>query len=169
MESRLRIVQIALLTGFLVLACQFPRTSAFASGGIVSPGELIPLGQAKETGVWKGNDVTVDYRLTKGLNEIDLSGVARLNDSIVMNFNFLRDFHLIAVFTDSNGRILGSQALATNRGSLTPMGNAESTPFKARLIPPPGTADIAFGYDGTALQGDDGGGGTPTRFWQNVG
>lgn len=166
METRLRIVEIALLTGFLVLACQFMRTSAFASGGIVAPREMIPLGQAKETGVWKGNDVTVDYRLTRGRHEIDLSGTARLNDNIVMNYNFLQDFRLTAVFTDSDGRIIGSQSLATNRGDLGPMGNTDSTPFHSRLIPPPGTAGIAFGYEGTAVEDM---GGMPTRFWQNVG
>lgn len=169
MKRRLQIVQIALWTGFLVLACQFLRTSAFAAGGAVSPQELIPLEQAQKTGVWQGNDVTVDYRLTMGQGEMDLSGVARLNSNIAMNFNFLRDFRLTAVFTDSSGRIIGRQSLATNRGAISPMGTGESTRFSARLIPPPGAVNIAFGYEGTAVDAGGRGGGNPTRFWQNVG
>ncbi len=168
MKRRPQIVKIAFLTGFFVIACCFLRITAYASGGVISPKELIPLRQAQQTGVWEGNNVTVDYRLARGPHEIDLSGVARLNDNIAMNFDFLRDFHLSAVFTDSNGRVIGTQSLATNRGGTGPTGSAGSTPFRARLIPPPGTVNIAFGYEGTAIDSDEGGG-TPTRFWENVG
>jgi hypothetical protein len=158
-----------LVIGLLVLALQSGPVPAFAAGETVSPQDLIPLGQGQKVGIWKGNDITVDYKLATGQHDIDISGTARFNDNIAMNFDFLNDFNLRAVFTDREGRIIGSQNLATNRGSLAPTGNAESTPFRAKLTPPPGTADIAFGYQGTAVTNDEGGGGGPTRFWQYIG
>lgn len=161
MKSRFQIASTVLFVGMLFLSIPI---STYAAGGKVAPQDLISLGQGLQTGVWMGNNVTVDYKLSRGQSGIDLSGVARFNDNIAMNFSVLRDFHLRAVFTDAGGRIIGSQGLATNRGNFDP------TPFRAKLTPPPGTADIAFGYEGTALGGgDEGAGGGPTRFWQYVG
>lgn len=160
MKNRLLLAAALVLIGFIAAGCQ--TMSPFAQSGTVLPRDRVALASGQHSGEWHGDDVTVDYRYSRNEHDMDLSGTARFNSNLTFNFSILRDFQLSTIFTDSDGRVLGTQPLATNRG------NFEPTPFHARLVPPPGTADISFAYQGTAFSvGDeDGGGGGPTSFWQ---
>ena len=147
---------------FAIAGCQ--SMSPMSGGGIVYPQDRVSLDTGPNVGSWRGDDVTVDYSFSRGQHDMDISGTAWFNDHMTTNYTFLRDFQLSAIFTDRDGRVLGSQGLATNRGNLDP------TPFRARLVPPAGTAEIAFAYTGTAFStggsDDGGGGGGPNSFWQ---
>ncbi len=159
MKTKLLLWLALLSIGSIAAACQ--TMSPFARGGTVYPHDRVALVPGQHSGEWRGDDVTVDFKYSRKDHDMDISGAANFNSNITGNFSILRDFQLTTIFTDSEGKVLATQTLATNRGDFDP------TPFHARIILPPGTADISFGYQGTALSiGEDQGGSNPTSFWE---
>ncbi len=159
MKKKLLLAFALLLTGFMAAACQ--TMSPFSRGGTVYPRDRVALAPGQHSGEWRGDDVRVDFKYSRNEHDLDISGAANFNSNITSNYSMLRDFQLSTIFTDQEGKVLGAQTLATNRGAF------ESTPFHSRIVLPPGTADISFGYQGIALGiGEDTGGANPTSFWE---
>jgi hypothetical protein len=143
---------------FLIAGCQ---TMTLSSGtGSVSPENRVPFPEGQNAGVWKGNYLVVDYKYSRALTDIDMTGMVNFADNMTMNFVLLRDFHLSAIFLDENGKVLGTKGLTTGRGSFDPIS------FRAQMAVPPATVAISFSYQGTAIEGGNDDGGGINHFWQ---
>jgi hypothetical protein len=152
---------VILSLALFIPACQSPGMLPLGSG-VVSPENRIALAPGGGSGAWQGQDLSVDYRYSMNQSNLELSGTADFASNMTTNFTFINDFQLSVLFFDQSGKVLENRGLATDRGSLDPVH------FRTRIALPPGTAGMAFAYQGTALAtGDDeGGGGGLTAFWQ---
>lgn len=152
----LSIVALAVAVLFLS-GCQ--TTATFSEvGKIVLAQERVPISEGKNTVTWKGPDLSVNFTYARGQGRLDLTGRIIYADSLAYNYQLLRDFRLSALVLDYSGRVIQTQAVATNRGNFDPI------PFQAALPLPSSAASISFSYEGTAVEVDEGGG-NPTRFW----
>jgi hypothetical protein len=143
---------------FLIAGCQ-TMTPSYRTGS-VSPEDSVPLPVGQNAGAWKGNYLVVDYKYSRALTDIDMTGMVNFADNMTMNFVLLRDFHLSAIFLDENGKVLGTKGLTTGRGSFDPIS------FRAQMAVPPATVAISFSYQGTAIEGGNDDGGGINHFWQ---
>ncbi len=125
-----------------------------ANAGFVPPADRLSIAQPRYSGLWKGPDLSVEYRYSRDQGQIDLSGKVRFA-YFWIGYTDLEYFQLRAVFLDENGRVLESDGLATNRDSF------ESIPFHATLKLPSSAVFMAWSYQGMAV----GGGNGPTSFW----
>jgi hypothetical protein len=151
-------------TGFLFLArvivaaifiSASPVIASDAVAQSVSAADRLSIEQPQNSGRWKGNDLTVEYRYSKDQAQMDLSGNVRFSYSISMGYTELRNFRLGAIFLDENGKVLEETGLAASRGSFDPI------PFSRRINLPPNAVSMAFSYQGTASDvGRD-----KTSFW----
>ncbi len=151
---------ITLVCSFFFLAgCQTMPFSA--QNGTVSSEDRVSISEGKQSGSWRGKDLTVDYAGTRTGADLELNGTVRFAAHMLMGFSLLRDFHLSAILTDENGKVLETKGITADRGQIGPI------PFRVRFSVPAGAASMAFTYSGVAVEGggDDGGGGF-THFWQ---
>jgi hypothetical protein len=125
-----------------------------ASAGFVPPADRLSIAQPSYSGLWKGPDLSVEYRYSRDQSKIDLSGKVRFA-YFWIGYTLLQYFRLSAVFLDENGRVLESDGLVTNRDSF------ESIPFHSKLKLPSNAVFMAWSYEGLA----GGGGNGPTSFW----
>lgn len=144
---------------FFLAGCQtlpFP-----AQNGTVSSENRVTISDGKQSGSWRGNDLTVDYACTRTGADLDITGTVRFAEHMSMGFSLLRDFRLSAILTDENGRVLETKGVTTDRGKIGPI------PFRVRFAVPVAATSMAFSYSGVAVEagGEDGGGGF-THFWQ---
>lgn len=145
-----------LVLAVLLSGCQ--TTYFQETTGYVSSDDLVAFTGDQGSGTWKGRDLEVQYNYSPKLR-YNFSGIVQLGSNIVYNFSVLRDFQLKVIFADNSGKILGTQAVVTNRGNLDPI------PFATSLYVPANTAGIAFSYQGTVLEGGNDEGGSLTSFW----
>jgi hypothetical protein len=146
--------------GLFLLLCGCQTMLAGSVTGSVSPEDLVAFPQGQSSGAWKGNYLVVDYRYSRNQSDLDMTGKVEFLDNMSMNFVFLRDFQLSAIFIDENGRVLATKSLVTGRGNFDPI------PFRTQIGIPPTTVSIAFSYQGTAIEGGTEDGGGITRFFQ---
>ncbi|MGA2226489.1 MAG: hypothetical protein ABSH41_18795 [Syntrophobacteraceae bacterium] len=139
----------------LVLCIAGLQISADTAGaGFVPPADRLSIAQPSYSGLWKGPDLSVEYRYSRDQSQIDLSGKVRFA-YFWIGYTLLQYFRLSAVFLDENGRVLESDGLVTNRDSF------ESIPFHSKLKLPSNAVFMAWSYGGLA----GGGGNGPTSFW----
>jgi hypothetical protein len=143
----------------LIAGCQ--TVGPHLGTGFVAPDNRIMITSGQGSGSWQGRDLTVDYRYSVNQRDMDFSGMVHFASGMTYNFILLSDFQLSVVFFDESGKVTEKRGLATNRGNFDPM------PFHNRVVLPPGTAGMAFAYQGTAFESGDseGGGAGPTYFW----
>lgn len=145
---------------FMLLAG--PAMPFAVSKGLVLERDRIPLpGNSQQQAVWTTRDVKVDYRFSRSGNQLKISGIIRLDDSIRYNASRLEDFHIGLVFVDGQGRVRQMRGLATTGFP----GIDEPMNFNASFAVPPDTSSMAFYYQGEA---SDSGNGSGSRFsfWQ---
>lgn len=142
----------------VVAACQ---TSPFNSGPkTVSSKALLEAPAGKHAGTWQGDDLSIDFEYNRNDGVMDLSGTLHFADHMIYNFKLLRRFQVSVIFADQDARVLEIKGLTTEIGNFDPI------PIRARLTLPPRTAFISFSYQGTAIEGDDPGGGGVSYFWE---
>lgn len=129
------------------------------SGGFVAPEDRLSISQPGDSGQWKGQDLTVQYKYSKKSDQVALTGNVNFANYLLMGYVMLQDFRLSVIFVDENGQKLQSQGLTTGRGSFDPI------PFQASLTVPHGAVAMAFSYQGEAIDSGHDGVGGPTSFW----
>lgn len=125
-----------------------------ASAGFVPPADRLSIAEPSYSGLWKGPDLSVEYRYSRDQGKIDLSGKVRFA-YFWIGYTDLENFQLRAVFLDEKGRVLASDGMVTNRDSF------ESIPFHRTLKLPSSAVFMAWSYEGLA----GGGGNGHTSFW----
>ena len=142
MRTGMLFLRSVMVAAFFISA---PRIiAADAGAGSVSAANRLSIEQPRYSGLWKGNDLSVEYRYSKDQGQMDLSGNVRFSYSLVMGYTDLRNFRLGAIFLDENGKVLEEIGLATDRGSLDPI------PFSRRINLPANAVSMAFSYQGIA-------------------
>jgi len=148
------------LTGATLLGCQGLMVSY--QGASVTEVNLIPLLEgATRADHFETADLTVDYQYTRNGDNLQFSGDVRYASALRHNFVSVLQFHLRVFFVDAQGRVLQDHGIAVNGYGNTD----DQMRFQERLILPPGTVFMAFGYSGRATDGGHRDSRTETSFW----
>jgi hypothetical protein len=115
----------------------------------------------EQTGQYKADEFTIDYRYSRTGDQFKISGTVRFSYSMQGNFTTVNTFSLVLLLADGQGTILGQQPLTTayDQDTRDPV-----TFEKTTTIPYP-TAMMAFNYTGAAS--GEGGAGSPSAFWHS--
>lgn len=113
--------------------------------------------QGPQTGQFKANELTVNFRQVISGNSMQLSGTVRFGIPIVANYSTVRTFELGVILADAQGNVLQRQMLTTayNTDVNDLVKFTQTVPITAQA-----TA-MVFSYSGQAY----GPGSTPTNFW----
>ena len=134
-------------------------------GAMVREGDLITLTEGPQRGgSYQSPDLAIEYQWMRSGNELQLSGLLKFAPRIQNVYFQIPYFYLSLFLTDGQGKILEDKRIGTP-GSSDP-----SNPIRIseKLLLPPDTEKMAFGYSGQARGsgggGKDGGGDLP--IWQ---
>jgi len=160
--KRCGLLQVAAL--FIVLAgCQGVLQTYI--GAKARSDSLIFLTEGTQgNGLYRTDDVIIDYQWARKGNDLQLSGLVKFTSRMQNNFALIPVFDLSLFFTDADGIILEQRYISV------PGNGDPNIPMRisAKLLLPPGTANMAFSYSGQARDSgtdeDNGGGEMP--FWQ---
>ena len=149
------------LSLFFVLSSTACNASLFSySGATVDMGNRIALLDGKShKGSWNTRDLSVNYNYKMDANILQLSGQVEFDNYLQYNFTSLDHFFLWIYFLDEEGKIIGDKAIAV-AGYRRRLKNIS---FDHNLRMPSNANSIAFGYDGTARESEDG---TSWDFWK---
>jgi hypothetical protein len=104
-------------------------------------------------------DLVIDYQYVRSGDQLDLWGSAQYGAGIRHNFKTVPRFYMRLYFADEKGMVLGYRGIVTSGYGYSD----DTLRFKQRITLPPGTALMAFGYDGEARSTGEGKGASP--FW----
>ena len=158
MKIRHPCLVIALCFLFMVAGCQ--TASLYSQPGTVAENDLVSIAGDTGARTWNGRNIAVDYTYSRKAGQMDLSGTVRFAGNLTNGYNVLHDFHLSAIFTDENGRVLETKGLTTDRGDFSPV------PFHVTLVVPASAVAMSFSYQGTAAGGGGSDGDGTFGFWQ---
>ena len=127
---------------------QYPDRLALKTGG-------------EQSGQYKADEITVDYRYVRTRDDLKMSGTIRFNYSMQGNFSTVNTFSLALVLADAQGTILAQQGLATAYDHKV----GDPITFNTTMIIPSQTAIMAFNYTGASSGA--GTSGSPSAFWHN--
>jgi hypothetical protein len=158
--------------GVFLLAAQFVAllgcqgTMMSFKGAKVHEGYLIPLADGvQKTGNYQSRDLVIDYQLLRNKDELQISGMAQFASRLRNGFTSIPYFHLSVFLADAQGAVLANRGIGTS-GYGRP---DDDMRFNDRIMLPPGTAYMAFGYSGEARDnggGHDDGGAVEISFWE---
>ena len=155
-------------SGILLAAAIFVLTGCHGSlltykGSRALEPHLVALPNGVQEGRhYESGDLTIDYRLVRQGDELELSGTAAYTTGIIHAFSKIEFFNLSVLFTDQAGTVL-EQA-----GIKTPGSDEPGTPmhFSEKMKLPANTAKMTFIYSGTGIEHNFGDGGGSSPFWQ---
>jgi hypothetical protein len=134
-------------------------------GAKVNQGSLIalPVG-VQQSGNYETRDLSIGYQIKRTENELHLSGLAQFAPSIRNNFLTVPYFHMSLFLADANGNVLENRGVVTSGYGYTD----DNMRFDTSITLPPGTAYMAFAYDGRArgAGGGDGDSQDEASFWE---
>jgi len=157
---------LLLFIGALV-ACQ---SSFFSYRGATAEQEsrIALLEGGPHVGFWKTKDLSMHYHYLRDPDNLELSGVIELANSLKYNFRSIEYLFLQVNLLDAEGKVLESKVVLTSDH----LQMIEKLPFKRSVGLPPGTAAIAFSYTGRVREGgrtgrvlEDAGDGDSWDFW----
>lgn len=147
---------ILTLLGFLN-GCQTLQTQPH---GMVAEQNRVPLVESgKDSGVWKGLDLSVQYQVSRSEGEVSLSGKVSFESSVTNNYNQIEYFHLAVIFLDEKGTVLDMRGVVSGVKSDPD----DSQPFSAIVVAPRSAKAMAFSYQIKAQEGGNSGGGGGVR------
>jgi hypothetical protein len=107
----------------------------------------------QRSGSYQSPDLTIEYQWERSGNELQLSGTAEFTSEMRNSYDWISSFHLSVFFTDAQGIILEGRGIPTP--GCENLNNRMR--FSEKLLLPPGTANMAFGYSGQARDSGSGG------------
>jgi len=168
-KRTLVVVKKCLLLLFIstLVACQ---SSFFSYRGATTKQEsrIALLEGGPHLGFWKTKDLSMHYHYLRNPDNLELSGVIELADSLQYNFTALEYLFLQVNLLDAEGKVLESKRVFTSdyRHMIKKLS------FKRSLKLPTGTTAIAFSYTGRVMEGggtgrvlEDAGDGDSWDFW----
>ena len=134
--------------GFAVLALAGCNGSLYSGRGakITQPENLIHLQEGNQQGIWKTNELALNYRYQTASEELKISGAVNLLDGAANCCNSVKRLIVRLVFLDAQETVINSVVLYS-ADSYHPI-NLIPMNFEGIFPIPPGTAAISFGYNG---------------------
>jgi hypothetical protein len=113
---------------------------------------------------YQSQDLVVEYEVLRQGSELQISGVAEYTARIRHAYTQIPYFHLRLFLCDQYGNILEDKGITTH-GSDDPNNRMR---FDETIVLPPGTAIMAFSYNGEARSSGSrqDGGGSVSTFWE---
>ena len=117
------------------------------------------LEKGPHSGSLENNDLYLEYQYIRNENQMLISGFVELNGRLKYNFDRVDFFYLTVNFLDSDGLLLKRIRIL----NVSPLDRIDvKWDFKRKLVSPPETTAIAFGYDGELREKEkDAGGSEP--------
>ena len=162
--KRLPMYALLMVLGTMLIGCQTANMGY--KGATLAPSSQIPLAEGmKHTDHYETLDVSIDYEYVRSGDALQLSGVVRYGLGLQHNFVMVPQFYMRLYFGDAKGNLLSYHGVP-----ISGYGNSDDVMrFSEQLTLPPGTAVMAFGYNGyardTGGHRDDGGGSTEAHFF----
>jgi len=121
---------------------------------VVPPKNTVPLQAGDRQGIWKTNELAVNYHYQLASEALKISGTISLVGGFANCCNTVQRLVIRIVFLDSQESTVGSNILytAANHHSVDwiPM------KFDSTFTVPPGATSISFDYDGELIGGANG-------------
>jgi hypothetical protein len=137
-------------------------------GRVVPEAKRITIPESgQQTGDYKNEDLTLKYKMARGLGLLTISGEIRFTDRIAGNFPIIQYFHLEVMLVDAQGKILNTAGLASVAYYRTQYALGPDYPlaFNTSVTLPETTRSIAFNYTGKAYDPSEADGGS-MDFWE---
>lgn len=169
MLNRSGLILLVVLLLSLMSGCTTTVLTPGYRGDKIQAGYRIPINSGEHGGVYRTNDLSVNYRYTQKGNDLKISGTVSFASGTLLNFRYIDYFNLSLLVADSEGAILANDGLvSTSWVNLT--GSDNQVQFSDSVKLPANSVVMAFTYTGQASEGglgggDDTGGGN-TQFWQ---
>ena len=106
-------------------------------------------------GNWQTRDVAIEYAYQQETQNLQISGVVKLEGYLTTGFSTLEYLRLDIFMLDADGIVLNSE-LILNIGYRRHLGLLGEMTFDNQLELPADTAAIAFGYTGRVIEGGGG-------------
>jgi hypothetical protein len=158
--------------GVFLLAVQFVAllgcqgTMPTYRGAKVHQSQLIPLADGvQKTASYQSRDLVIDYQVLRNKDELQISGMAQFTSRLRTGFTSIPYFHLSVFLADAQGTVLANRGIVTSGYGYPD----DDMRFRDKIMLPPGTAYMAFGYSGEARDsggGHDDGGAVEISFWE---
>lgn len=124
---------------------------------------IVELEQGEQQGVWKTNELAINYRYHLTPESLKISGVVNLIGGFAIGFNSVDRLVVQLLFSDNQGVVIDNVNIyaADHRHSIQfiPMS------FEAVVPVPPNTTAISFAYDGRLSDGAGTLEGTSVDIW----
>ncbi len=139
-------ILLLVLCGAMLVSCQ---SALFTyKGARIAQVNLIPLTEGGTKGdYFETEDVTVDYEFTRTGDNLRLGGEISYSSALRNSFSSVPDFFIRVFFTDAQGTVLGYRGIMASGYGYT----SDHMRFHELVVLPPGTAFMAFGYSGRAV------------------
>ena len=134
------------LSGSALVACQ---SALFTyKGARIAQVNLIPLTEGGLKGdYFETEDVTIDYEYTRTGDSLRLGGEIGYSRALQNSFTSVPDFYIRVFFADAQGTVLAYRGIIASGYGYT----SDRMRFHELVTLPPGTAFMAFGYSGRAI------------------
>jgi hypothetical protein len=150
----------------LIFGC---RTVVFdPRGRMVPDAKRIALPESGErAGVFKNEDLTLAYKLTRTSGQLYISGQIRFAERIAENFPLIQYFHLSVMLIDAQGKVLDVAGLISAAYYRAQSALIAGSPisFKTPVAITDNTNSIAFSYTGKAYDNTERDRGS-IEFWE---
>ncbi len=135
----------------MLFGCQAHGLS-YQGAQITRQTDIIPLPMQKAAkGIWKTNELSVDYTGQSSGQMLQIAGVVKLVGGFAVGFNAIDRLAVQVLFLDDQGTVLADAVMYSIQGTtpsdLTPLRFDRSFPI------PAGTRAISFAYDGELSDG----------------
>lgn len=141
---------ILIVVLFLLTSCS-SRFFSYKGAVVTQKDQMIPLQETDRQGVWKTNELAVNYHYWMTPEALKISGTIKLLGGFAVGFSSIHRLSVQLLFLDSHGVVIENAALFSAESDrsmdITPM------KFERTITVPQETRYISFTYDGVLVDG----------------
>lgn len=151
------VVAMAILTG-----CS-PKWFSYQGATITHADHLIRLQEGEQQGIWKTNDLGIEYRMQKVSGNLTISGTIDFSSGFLHGFNTINRFVVQLLLVNGEGMVMDNIVVYSSEDNRSI--NITPLYFEKTAAVPQECRSISFTYDGLLMDGGGGGEATSTSVW----
>ena len=142
---------LLIITAVFTLAGCNGRLFTYKGATITQANHIIRLQAGDQRGIWKTNELAIDYHYQMRPESLKISGTVKLVGGFALGFSSINRLNVQLLFLDNQGTVTDNVVIYSAEGhrpvDLTPMNFDETIPI------PPDSKAISFTYDGELMDG----------------
>ena len=142
---------LILMVALLLLTSCSSRFFSYKGAVVTQKDQMIPLQETENQGVWKTNELAVNYHYSRMSEALKISGTVKLLGGFAIGFSSIHQLSVQLLFLDSHGVVIENAALFSAESDrsmdIAPM------KFERTIAVPPETRYISFTYNGVLVDG----------------